>query len=217
MKSLRNSLVFSVLFLIASAVTADDKIQRNATEDFVSTLKSLETLSGVFEQRITDNDENELQVTEGEFSVKRPGYFLWKIAPPYEQIVVGTPNELKVYDPDLEQMTVYAQDSLAGSPAALISGDVKSISENYDVEYNTKNKQDTFVLKHKNSDQGSFASLSFSFLQKGKKRLLNHMTFVDKLGQKTEISLSKLKVNSKVKDNTFEFTPPKDTDIIIDG
>ncbi|WP_086932341.1 outer membrane lipoprotein chaperone LolA [Agarilytica rhodophyticola] len=222
MKDLIHRFIFFALLLsFTSSCFAQGQASKNvvteggATQEFVTTLNALETMSGKFKQRISDNDDNELQVTEGEFRVKRPGYFLWKIAPPYEQVVVGTPSELKVYDPDLEQMTIYEKDSLAGSPAALISGDVKRISENYDVEYRGENN--TFTLTHKNSEQGSFASLSFSFLQKGKKKLLNSMVFVDKLGQKTEISLSKLTINRTINDDIFQFVPPKDTDIIIDG
>jgi len=209
----RYILIFLAL-LVPSVSSAD---QQKASVSFAETLLAIDTLAGDFRQRIVDGDGSELQVTEGEFKVKRPGYFLWKIAPPYEQLVVGTPQSLKVYDPDLEQMSVHKQDSLSGTPASLISGDVAAISQLYEVDQAIEKDTSTFFLRQKNTDQGSFDSLTFVFITKGEQLKLNQMIFVDKLGQKTEITISKLKTNKKITDNTFQFEPPSGTDIIIDG
>ncbi len=189
----------------------------DATKSFSDVLLSLETMVGEFEQKIVDGDGNELQNTQGQFKVKRPGYFWWHVSPPYEQVVVGTPDSLKVYDPDLEQMTVHSQDSYTGSPAWLISGDVAKISEQYDVSKRENEKTITFVLKQKQDQESAFESLSFDFINGKKNKALHEMTFIDKLGQKTQISVSKLKLNKKLAEDKFLFEPPKGTDIIVDG
>lgn len=189
----------------------------DASKQFAELMLSIETLSGEFTQQILDNEGALLQETQGSFKVKRPGYFLWDIAPPYEQTVIGTPTSLKVYDPDLEQMTIHAKDSLAGSPALLISGDVEAIAAGYYVSVDTQRTAETFSLTPKNADAGAFVSLRFSFVRGGKKARLSQMIFADRLGQKTQIDVTKLKMNKGIAEAHFDFEPPTGTDIIIDG
>lgn len=204
-----------VCVLCSVPVCADEK----ALQAFSQTLLAVDTMTGHFTQRIiaAGGEDEYVQTTEGKFIIKRPGYFLWHVSPPYEQLLIGTPGSLKVYDPDLEQMTVHAQDSLAGTPASLISGDVASISQNYAVEREQNKETETYLLRHKSADEGAFESLSFVFSRTSKTKLLLEMSFTDRLGQKVEIIVSKQKNNPKVSVQAFEFEPPKGTDIIIDG
>lgn len=188
-----------------------------ASESFAATLAVLNTVSGDFQQRLLDKNGHLLQATEGKFKLKRPGYFYWEVSPPYEQIVVGTPDSLKVYDPDLEQMTVYSQDSLAGSPAALLSGDVDKIRASYLVNKTDASGKDVYQLSQQNTESGSFESLIFTFESKGGEKYLSKMVFKDKLGQTTEITVSNIKNNQTIPAEQFEFTAPAGTDVIIDG
>ncbi len=194
-----------------------DRADSVAAASFSKTLLAIDTLKGNFRQRIIDSDGEELQVTDGEFSIKRPGYFLWHVAPPYEQVVVGTPNALKVYDPDLEQMTVHGKDSLGGTPAALMSGDISEIENSYLVEREQSAKTESYFLRQKIEEDGAFESLVFVFSRKKKVKTLLEMSFTDKLGQKTEITVSKQKINDAIDESVFLFEPPKGTDIIVDG
>ncbi len=194
-----------------------DQGDNAATVLFSETLLAIDTLKGNFRQRIIDSDGEALQVTDGEFSIKRPGYFLWHVAPPYEQVVVGTPKALKVYDPDLEQMTVHGQDSLAGTPAALMSGDISAIENGYLVEREEDAKTESYFLRQKTEEYGAFESLVFVFSRKKKQKTLLEMSFTDKLGQKTEITVSNQKINVPIAESVFQFEPPKGTDIIVDG
>ncbi len=220
-------LFFPLLFCIlwSGQIYADKK----AVESFSEALLSVETMTGHFTQRIIDseefnssgdagkNDDASIQTSEGNFIIKRPGYFLWHVSPPYEQMIIGSPGSLKVYDPDLEQMTVHAQDSLSGTPASLISGDVTLIDKNYDVELKQSKKIRTYTLTEKGAGEGAFESLVFVFSRKSKDNLLFEMSFIDKLGQKVEILISQQKNNPRIEDSAFDFEPPKGTDIIIDG
>lgn len=185
---------------------------------FSQTLLAVENMTGEFTQSIFSADGELLQETHGDFSLKRPGYFLWHVAPPYEQVVIGSPDGLKVYDPDLEQMTVYAQNSLAGTPASLISGDVVEIEKKYRVEHKQNKHVDVFTLKSKNEKTEVFTALNFEF-ERSKTALprLDKMSFTDPLGQKTEVVLKKQKINGRVDENVFLFIPPEGTDIIVDG
>ncbi|VUD68802.1 Outer-membrane lipoprotein carrier protein [Thalassocella blandensis] len=198
---------------VGSALVFAEK--SDSAESFTEILASFETLQGNFVQKIKDPDGKLVQETKGEFKVKRPGYFLWKIAPPYEQIVAGTPEKLKIYDPDLEQLTVHQNDSLAGSPALLISGDVKAIEAQYNIEKQSSKNIYSFVLKNKQTNDSSFESMTFVFKKSGKAFVLNAMSFADKLGQTTDVSLDKVKTNISLGADVFEFSPPPGTDIIV--
>ncbi|MFT5082577.1 MAG: outer membrane lipoprotein carrier protein [Lentisphaeria bacterium] len=184
---------------------------------FTELLTAINTLSGEFTQVIRDPDGAEIQTTSGSFFLKRPGYFYWHISPPYEQLVVGTPNSLRIYDPDLEQLTVHSNDSLTGSPALLLSGDTAAIDAQYAiVATNTENMQ-RYTLRQHSDDQGSFESLTFVFVLASGNRVLSEMNFVDKLGQSTHITLAKVKINPPINDVQFDFEPPSGTDIILEG
>ncbi len=214
-----NRLILLATLLVSSFAYSggNDQSDSAATASFSETLLAIDTLKGNFRQRIIDSEGEELQVTEGEFNIKRPGYFLWHVAPPYEQVVVGTPSALKVYDPDLEQMTVHGQDSLAGTPAALMSGDISAIESGYFVEREEDAKTESYFLRQKIEENGAFESLVFVFSRKKKQKLLMEMSFTDKLGQKTHITVLKQKINDLIDESVFQFDPPKGTDIIVDG
>lgn len=202
---------------VAEATVSETSSTDNpdSAKSFTDILASFETLQGDFVQKIKDPDGKLVQETKGQFKVKRPGYFLWQIAPPYEQIVVGTPAKLKIYDPDLEQLTIHENDSLEGSPALLISGDVKAIAEQYNIDPQVKKDLYSFVLKNKKSNESSFESMTFAFKKSRGSYALSSMSFVDKLGQSTEVSLAKVKANTKLATDVFEFVPPAGTDVIV--
>ncbi len=210
------------LFTSAVFVNADNGDTSAKTLDslakFSDTLLSVKNMSGDFKQSIYDANGEMLQETEGKFSLKRPGYFLWHVAPPYEQVIIGSPEDLKVYDPDLEQMTIHAHSSLVGTPASLISGEVAEIEKAYNVVYREKKGRDVFSLSRKGETESAFTALNFIFKpsKKGVSKL-EEMSFIDKLGQKTEVVLSQQKTNKKMDDAAFHFIPPEGTDIIVDG
>ncbi|MFL0809174.1 MAG: outer membrane lipoprotein chaperone LolA [Agarilytica sp.] len=216
------TMIYGALLMLMCAQTLAGNTKENAETTAVAktlahSLTEISTLSGRFLQKIIDADGQTLQETEGKFKVLRPGYFLWHVDPPYEQLIIGTPETLKVYDPDLEQMTVHQQNVFSGTPAALISGDVSSITQQYSVTQQTKNKTQTFTLKQFENTKSDFESLSFRFsLNTPKASVLMGMNFTDRLGQRTEVSFRKLEQNETLAQRAFEFEPPADTDIILD-
>jgi len=86
--------------------------QKAAAQNLVNRLSLMSNLSGKFEQKITDESNEELQKTQGKFVLKRPGNLWWNTAPPFEQLVVSNGEKLWVYDPDLEQVTIYPKEKV---------------------------------------------------------------------------------------------------------
>lgn len=204
-------LVWFNLFL-ANSLYADTESATQLTQ----TLAEIKTLDGVFRQTISDSDGEVIQSSEGIFKIARPGKFLWHVSPPFEQIVIGTPDTLKVYDPDLEQLIIQNNGQYIGTPAALISGQVDEIEKLFYVVLELDSDHQRFELRQKDVEQSSFEQLLLEFTNESPAKL-KRMSFVDKLGQKTEVILSDLKINQPVPDSVFIFEAPEGTDVIIDG
>ena len=76
-------------------------------------------------------------------------------------------------------------------------------------EKTTGKNQSAFILKPRDKD-AVFESLRVSF--NGSQ--MNAMQLKDSLGQKTDIFFSQIKLNGKISPTVFQFTPPKDVDVI---
>ena len=199
--------LFTSLLLLALSTQALADASQNLTQQ----LQKMDSLQGDFTQTITDNKGKTLQTTTGQFTIKRPGYFLWQTHSPNEQLVVGNPQKLWVYDPDLEQVRVRPQNTKTdNSPARLLSGDFASLAPQFEVKENTQNKTDNFTLTPKNKDAENFSQIQFGF-EDGK---LATMSFVDKLGQQTALSLKNTKSNLPLDIKIFTFEAKPGTDVI---
>src|SRR5690606_21369700 len=111
-------------------------------------LEKVDTLEGQFTQTVRDKQGQVIQSGEGEVSIKRPGFFYWENKDPFAQIIVGNPQKLWVYDPDLEQVTVQKQDDTTGvyNPSRLLSGDLSGLEAAFNVKITTDSTGARFAL-----------------------------------------------------------------------
>src|SRR3546814_14982350 len=106
-----------------------------------------------------------------------------------EQLLVSIGQKVWLYDPDLEQVTVQQLDQrLTHTPALLLSGDVSTISENFEVSHKEAGEVVDFTLKPKAKDT-LFDNLSLSF----RRGLINVMPLIDSVGQRPKLLLTGLK------------------------
>lgn len=190
--------LFALVPMLASA---------GAAEDLKTRIDRIQDLKGRFKQVLSDKTGAMLQTSAGEFALKRPGYFLWESAAPYEQTVIGTPEKVWVYDPDLEQVTIRSADDQAGeNPARLLSGDLATLRSNYEVTA----KGTTYHLEPKSVDS-PYRYIEFNF----NKDILAGLSFKDKLDQETRIDFDGLQLNTNIPAEIFSFTPPQGVDVIV--
>ncbi len=211
-KLLLRQSVFALILAVSATVSfADEQAKK-----FSQRMEAVASMVGSFEQKVFDNSGSLLQETEGSFKLKRPGYFLWEIAPPYEQLIVASPEATKVYDPDLEQLTIYQRNHLDGSPAILLSGDVSKISDQYEISAISKDGVEQYSLlpRVKESIINDFKQLDFRFSSEN--GTLVSLQVLDQLDQKTSIQFSSVKINANVPVSEFSPEFPPGTDIIID-
>jgi outer membrane lipoprotein carrier protein len=197
----------SVLLVALAPAHAD---QAASTKRLTGLLNQAETLTGRFSQLSLDGSGTQLQETSGELTLKRPGQFRWHTDAPMEQLLVSNGKKVWLYDPDLEQVTIQELDQrLTHTPALLLSGDVSTISENFEVSHKEAGEVVDFTLKPKAKDT-LFDNLRLSF----RNGVINDMQLIDSVGQRTNILFMGVKMNQPLKADLFTFKIPEGADVI---
>lgn len=208
------TLVFLGLLLSQTYVLAAP----SASVQLNQLLTEMNSLDADFQQRILDARGSRLQEISGHLTLKRPGRFFWKTEAPYSQTIVSDGETLWLYDPDLEQVSIQALDNnLSRTPAMLLSGDVDSLDERFQVKLHRSTEAKAgvaeikeFVLQPKEQDS-LFEELQLSFYD----RKLTALLLVDSLGQRTSIELFGAQFNGVSDESQFSFTVPDGVDVVL--
>ncbi|WP_122901583.1 outer membrane lipoprotein chaperone LolA [Acinetobacter sp. B51(2017)] len=206
--------------LMVTSTYAAPATEQVATQNLVKQLSGIQSLTANFEQttKATSKAKNNKALTaqhmnqsfKGVMHVQRPGKFHWQINSPVKQTIVSTGRTVWIYDPDLQQAVRQNLDEqVANTPALLLSGNTAQIQQAYRISQPDKTK--TYYTLYPKNKEGAFQSLTISF---GAKNAPTLMILEDSLGQTTHVRFSNTKVNAKIPASTFNFTPPKGTDII---
>lgn len=208
MKLTRSLIALSVVAPLPLAALAAEDAQR-----LTELLEPLETYTADFEQQILDGSGQRLQQASGRMWLSRPGKFRWEVAAPYHQEVVSDGDEVFLYDPDLEQVTVQALDArVTHTPALLLSGSASELTESYDVSHQQQGDTETFTLTPRSADT-LFEELKMTFY--GER--FGALQMNDSTGQRTAIEFSSIEINPSVDDAYFEFEIPEGIDVIRDS
>jgi len=184
-------------------------LAENASDALQEKLNAMRTMSASFSQ-VVKAKKREISQSKGTMALSRPGRFRWQTKSPMEQVIVADGHKLWIYDVDLEQVTVKKQAKGIGGTAALfLSGYNESVAEDFDVTMHQKATRVAFNLVSK-ADKASFQRVTLVF----DKAALKGITFYDQLGQRTEVTLRKIKTNVALPDTLFQFKAPKDVDVV---
>ncbi|WP_347454777.1 outer membrane lipoprotein chaperone LolA [Acinetobacter thermotolerans] len=208
--------VMSTTVFAATAAT-----EQQATNNLVKQLSNIHSLTANFEQttKVTNpkatqkkglSAQHMNQTFRGVMKVQRPGKFYWETTSPAKQTIATTGKTVWIYDPDLQQAVRQSLDEqVANTPALLLSGNTSQIMHAYRVTQPNKGK--TYYKLYPKTKDGAFESLTISF---GANKAPSLMILEDSLGQTTYINFKNVKVNPSIPASTFNFAPPKGTDII---
>ncbi|MEQ4563347.1 MAG: outer membrane lipoprotein chaperone LolA [Acinetobacter sp.] len=195
--------------------------EQQATSNLVKQLTGIQSLSANFEQttKVTNSKapqkkgltaQHMNQTFKGVMKVARPGKFFWETSTPSKQTIVTTGKTVWIYDPDLQQAIRQSLDEqVANTPALLLSGNTSQIMKSYRVTQPDRSK--TYYTLYPKDSEGAFQSLTISF---GANKAPSLMILQDSLGQTTYVRFNNVKLNAAIPASTFNFTPPKGTDII---
>jgi len=199
---LRQILIFALLLSAPLVQAQDDEL----TRFFVS----FTTLKADLEQTTYDQNGRLLQEQTGSVVIQRPGRFLWVYQSPYEQQIVADGDKVWLYDIDLEQVTVKAQDSALGSTpvSLLMNGD--GLAEHFDVEFAMERGGLTWYSLAPKQKDGSFERLSLGFGD----GQLRSMEVQDSFGQLSEFIFNNMRLDEKIDPATFKFELPDGVDVM---
>ena len=201
-------------YLLAAAIAAmlasgaADAGARQKMQAFTSGLKGLD---GRFEQRVYDSDGRAAETSSGTVKVAAPRSFRWEILKPSPQLVVADGDQVWIYDPDLEQVTVRNQSAEEQSSPLSVLIDPTELDRQYKVsEGGNAGGLEWLVLAPKQAEEASFKQARLGFGAAG----LVRMELQDSLGQRTVIGFGPWQRNPKFAAATFRFTPPPGTDVV---
>ena len=209
--------VMSTTVFAASAAS-----EQQATANLVRQLSGVKSFTADFEQstKVTQSSkvaqkkgltaQHMNQTFKGLMKVERPGKFYWQTTTPAKQTIVTSGKTVWIYDPDLEQAVRQSLDEqVANTPALLLSGNTQQIQKAYRITQPDAGK--TYYTLYPKQTDGAFQSLTISFAAKNAPAL---MILQDSLGQTTTVRFNSVAVNASIPASTFNFAPPKGTDII---
>jgi len=154
-----------------------------------------------------------LERSEGYVRLQRP-QFKWVVNEPYPQVLVTEGEHLKLYDPDLEQLTIRPlAEALKDTPVSLLTQEAVAIGENFNVmriaDGTVDGSPETFVVEPTAAD-----TLYREILLHFSGNVLTGLDILDHLGQRTEIRFEPARNILSVDAAEFTLTVPPGTDVV---
>ena len=222
-------------------VLAKVQLKSSAAAQLESRLASMDGVVADFEQEVTDARGLVIEQSSGKLYLAKPN-FRWEVAAPYPQIIVAQDQELQIYDPDLEQVTLRSLGSVSLSPLALLTQSKLNLADQFDIsqlnlstaemlpgkidadgELQSSNEQ---LAAPGNVDLGAGDSQRFTLIPKAQDALfaqveilfrggnLRALIFADHTGQRSAVTFSDLQTEQVIGNAIFELNLPPDVDIV---
>ena len=146
-----------------------------------------------------------LEKATGRVRLARPK-FRWELVEPYQQIIVTDGETLKVYDPDLEQVSVRpVEEALRDAPLAVLTGSRVTLDTEYEV---ARLEPERFSLRPL-ADDPLIAEIILAF----DSSRLSRIAIRGPLGQRTEVHLNRFEDVSVVRPSDFELNLPEGVEV----
>jgi outer membrane lipoprotein carrier protein len=150
-----------------------------------------------------------LEQSSGYVRLDRPR-FKWVVNDPYPQVLVTQDDTLKLYDPDLEQLTIRPlQEALQDTPVSLLTRDAVALTDDFEVMRLGDTAGESFVIEPK-ADDTLYREILLHFADAG----LTGLDILDHLGQRTEVRFEPDAAITDMPADTFTLDVPPGTDVI---
>ena len=210
--NLRILILFILLILPAGTLFAETSEQQ-ALDSIQRQYEKVSTFEADFTQRSYVKMMNQTQSVKGTVKIKKPGKMKWVYGAPDTQILISDGKNLWLYVPEEEQATRVPVESIYSSntPALFLAGKGK-LTQSFNVEsVSEENKNVLVTLVPKNDDHG----LARLILHADKKNYqITGSTVYDKLGNKTEIRFSQIRINREIPEEQFQLKTPPGVEIL---
>ena len=183
---------------------------QTATEQMRAFYEEARSFEAFFVQEVLDEEMERVQLAEGRVWLRRPDHFRWEYSAPYEQVIVGDGQKLRMYDVDLAQITVRPIDkALASTPVMLLAGGVE-LSEQFEVEDLGELGRLQWVRILPEEADTDFEDVRLGFGDDG----LEAMELIDSFGQTTRIRFAEMRFNHAIDDERFRLEVPEGVDVV---
>ena len=187
----------------ASDPWADDRAA------LVERLQGVSVYAADFTQSVYGMRGELLEQSEGYVRLQRP-QFKWVVNEPYPQVLVTEGEQLKLYDPDLEQLTIRPlEEALKDTPVSLLTQEAVILGENFNVMKIADGDGQSFVIEPTAADT-LYREILLHFDAAG----LTGLDILDHLGQRTEIRFSPVPATEAIGADEFTLEVPPGTDVI---
>ncbi|HBE93205.1 MAG TPA: outer membrane lipoprotein carrier protein LolA [Gammaproteobacteria bacterium] len=198
--------------VIIAVCLAQSIAHADATKDLQHFFSDIKSYSASFEQVVLDENQGILDQSVGSFWIERPGRFRWEYKTPSEQVIVGTGDEIWIYDVELEQVTHRKSvDAITQTPAALLAGE-GDLDASFQLEDLGRRDELDWVRMLPNNKDSGFLDIRVGF-KNGQLRLLE---LLDTFDQTTRMRFTGIQENISIPTETFSFTPPAGIDVVED-
>jgi outer membrane lipoprotein carrier protein len=189
---------------------AEPALAQSAAERLEGFFSAVRTLDAKFTQRVFGEDGQLVQESSGSVQLMRPGRFRWEYEKPDVQLILADGKQLWIFDPELEQATVKPiEDALGAAPIVLLTGD-RPLQEQFVVERAAPRDGLEWVELIPKVQDMEFNRIKLGLDEGGIAQMVLH----DQFGQTTVIRLQDVRTNIDIDRATFQFEPPKGTDVI---
>jgi outer membrane lipoprotein carrier protein len=168
---------------------------------------SVSTIEAAFTQAAFTASLNSTETNEGRVYFKKPGKWKWLYKDPAKGVFTSDGKKIWLYEPDFNQVLEKDVDPMgSGITTDFLTG-VGNLRKDFNITL-AEERADAWKLELVPKRQ--MPNMRKLFLEVDRTKLLVVKTIVvDYLGNRTTVSFRDIKVNTKIKDSTFEFTPPK--------
>lgn len=201
-------IILSVGLAFASLAIAANNSSNIAANNLIKIFNKTNTIKSNFKQIVNDSSGQIIATSTGTMIIQRPNRFRWDTQTPMQQLAIADGQQIWLYQPDLEQVTISKMShELGQTPLAILSGSTTSLQQNFVIEQTNPNE---FILTaRKNAVPFHTVILTFD-----KQERLTQMQLKDELGQTTVLYFTDLKWNPLVAKSSFTFVVPKGVDVI---
>ncbi len=219
-----NAWIFSIVVCSSAALAGGEDLQggedprviesrqiylAESRQKLAGRLREMAVYSAAFTQDVFGSRGEILERSEGQVRLQRPD-FKWVVDDPYPQVIVIQGDQLKVYDPDLEQLTLRPLDeALADTPVSLLTRDDVILGDRFRVARTVDESGESFVIEPA-SEETLYKEIRLHFDAAG----LSGLDILDHLGQRTQIRFAPDPSVSVIESAEFALEVPPGTDVI---
>lgn len=173
-------------------------------------LESVDVMQAKFTQIVANEMDEELDRAFGDFTMAKPGKFLWDYQHPDRHQLISNGETVWQYDIELEQVnTRAAAQVIAGTPAEVLSKP-ESLHRDYIVRDLGEKDGIDWIQLHPRDQEASFEDILIGL----KANQLQVMRFIDKQEQHTTIHFQEVKTPEQIDHSIFDFKAPEGVEVV---